>query len=374
MMEIFYIKPSHGTNGTTQRISEFFSHVGDGMTEHRRTRRVTLAQVAAEAGISIATVSRALSGCGNVSDSTRREIDAVAQRLGYLPRNAAAAVNGTSAPIYGIIVPSLSNPTFSTLVEAFQSASYAQGATVLVGCSHYDPGTEDVIIRRFMHVPVSGIVLVGNERDPEIVEHMLSKGITPVTTISVGAGDGVPSVGYDNTAASRELTDYLLDIGHRVIGVISGRMHNNDRSQQRVDGIRQALQARGLDFPMELLVEQSYRIGEGSAAARQLMSGHTRPTAIVCGNDLLAFGALSECQRLGFDVPGDVSIAGFDDMEFAEATSPRLTSVSVPIESTGEHAAEILRSKLQGRNTSNAIVLPTKIVVRGSTRSIYTHP
>lgn len=336
----------------------------------QRQKRVTLAQVAEESGVSIATVSRALSGCENVSDGARRQITDVAHRLGYLQRHATLASDEVRAVVYGIVVPSLSNATFSTLVEAFQRGCYEVGANVLVGCSQYDPGTEEVIIRQFMHQSVAGIVLVGNDRNREIIDYMLLQGVTPITTISAGTRGDTPSVGFDNVAAARDLTEYLLDIGHCEIGVISGRLHHNDRSQQRVEGVRLAMASRGLDIPMEFLVEQSYRIDEGCAAARHLMSGSNRPTAIICGNDLLAFGALTECQRLGFDVPGDISIAGFDDMDFSEVTNPSLTSVSVPIDRIGECAAEILQSKILGRNTSNSIVLPTKVVIRGSTRRI----
>lgn len=334
------------------------------MSECSRQKRVTLAQIATESGSSIATVSRAISGLGSVREDRRQSIIATAQRLGYLPQELSAEIDSLT---FGIIVPSLSNVTFSALAEAFESGCGSFGANVLLGTSNYDPEIEADLIRRFARAGVSGVVLVGQERRNDVLTILKDESIPVVTTISYDDSGQSASVGIDNQAAARSIAEYLMDLGHRRIGVIAGRMAGNDRASLRVEGVRQALAARGLGLPTELLVEQSYRMREGGAALRYMMREKEPPTAIICGNDLLAFGALSECQRLGIDVPGKLSIAGFDDMEFAENTCPSLTSVAVPISQIGQHAADILYSKRLGRNTSETLILPTKLIARGST-------
>lgn len=340
------------------------------MSECLRQKRVTLAQIAAESGASIATVSRAISGLGSVSEDRRQNIIATAKRLGYLPEEISAEIDSLT---FGIIVPSLSNVTFSALAEAFEGVCGSFGANVLLGTSNYDSDVEADMVRRFVRAGVSGVVLVGQDRRNDALSFLKERSIPVVTTISYDDTGCNASVGIDNQAAARSIAEYLLDLGHKRIGVIAGRMAGNDRASLRVEGVRQALSARGLGLPTELLVEQSYRIREGAAALRYMMGGKEPPTAIVCGNDLLAFGALSECQRLGIDVPGRLSIAGFDDMEFAENTCPGLTSVAVPISQIGQHAADILYSKRLGRNTSQTLILPTKLIARGSTGpSIHT--
>lgn len=334
------------------------------MSVPSRQRRVTLAQIAAECGASVATVSRAVNGLGCVRDDRRQSIIETAQRLGYFPLE---NKKDGGSPLFGIVVPSLSNATFSSLVAAFEEGCNSFGGCALLGTSNYDLKIEADTIRRFVAAGANGLVLVGQEPRAETLKYLKDQSVSVVTTISCDETDSVASVGVDNKAASRSLADYLLDLGHKRIGVIAGRMKGNDRAHLRVEGIRQTLSARGLALPTELLVEQSYRIREGGAALRYMMREKEPPTAVICGNDLLAFGALHECQRLGIDVPGRLSIAGFDDMDFAESTCPGLTSVAVPISQIGHHAAEILHSKMLGRNTSGTLILPTKLVVRGST-------
>jgi LacI family transcriptional regulator len=177
----------------------------------------------------------------------------------------------------------------------------------------------------------------------------------------------VPSVGFDNMAAAVQITDLLLDLGHKNFGVIAGVMKSNDRAIARVKGIRKALKARGLSLKQERLIERPYRIADGQVAMRALMTKKNRPTAVICGNDVLAFGAVLECQRLGIKIPGEVSIVGFDDLDFASQLVPPLTTIDVPADKIGEAAAEYLLAAIDARPNLLAPQISVNLIVRGST-------
>ncbi|MGE4247693.1 MAG: substrate-binding domain-containing protein, partial [Parvibaculaceae bacterium] len=212
---------------------------------------------------------------------------------------------------------------------------------------------------------VDGIILVGAQRDPRIVEFLNARRIPYVVTWTL-TDDGTPCVGFDNAEAARRLANHLLDLGHRHIAVIAGLTRNNDRAAARLEGVRQALGDRGLEVPKEMLIERPYRIAEGQFALRALVAMTPRPTAIVCGNDQLALGALVECGRRRIAVPRDLSIVGFDDLEFAGQIAPSLTTIHVPAEEIGLRAAEYLLARIGGQPFAVTTEVPVNLIVRES--------
>jgi LacI family transcriptional regulator len=212
---------------------------------------------------------------------------------------------------------------------------------------------------------VDAIVWVGNLHQPETIE-FLHRYKVPFVNIWVNDSEH-PCIGFDNKAAGRIVADYLLDLGHRNIGVIAGVTHNNDRASLRVSGIREALEKRGVALPNEMMIERPYRIVEGQIGFRALMESRPKPTAVICGNDILAFGALLEAGRLGFSVPADMSIAGFDDLEFSGALSPSLTTIRIDAEQIGIRTAEHILRLMAGMPVTKSTTIPTSLIVRGST-------
>jgi LacI family transcriptional regulator len=177
----------------------------------------------------------------------------------------------------------------------------------------------------------------------------------------------VPCIGFDNRAAARRLCQHLIELGHRHIAMLAGLRKGNDRAALRVEGVRDALQARGLDFGPERLCERPYTVADGRSALRQLLSAPVRPTAVMCGNDVLAFGALFEAAAMGLRVPQDLSITGFDDLDLAGQMVPPLTTIRVPAAEMGRRAADQLVGVARGETAPQVTELEAAIVLRGST-------
>ena len=285
--------------------------------------------------------------------------------LGYVPNGAARALASQRAQVIGVIIPTLENTNFAITAEAAQQRIVDAGYNFMVASSGYDPARELDQIQSLVAHGVDGIILVGAQRDPEAIQFLKSRRVHYVVTWTL-ADDDTPSVGFDNAEAARRLADHLLVLGHRQIGVIAGLTKNNDRAAARLEGVRRALGERGLDLPREFLIERPYRIAEGQFALRALMTTSPRPTAVICGNDQLAFGALIECGRQGISVPRDVSIVGFDDLEFAGQIVPALTTIHVPAEEIGHRAAEYLLATINGQPTATTTEVAVSLIIRES--------
>lgn len=331
----------------------------------RQSNRVRVEDVALAAGVSGATVSRALNRTGPVSDNFCRRIERAVIELGYVPNGAARALASQRAHAIGVIVPTLENTNFAITAEAAQRRLIDAGYNFMVASTGYDPARESSHIQSLVAHGVDGIILVGAQRDPDIVHFLKSRRVPYVVTWSM-AGDDTPSVGFDNAEAAQRLANHLLDLGHRQIGVIAGLTKNNDRAAARLEGVRRALGQRGLALPRELLIERPYRIAEGQYAMRALMATSPQLTAVVCGNDQLAFGALIQCSRQGIAVPQEVSIVGFDDLEFAGQIVPALTTIHVPAEEIGLRAAEYLLARINGQPAATMTEVSVNLIVRES--------
>lgn len=327
--------------------------------------RVSVSHVASLAGVSIATVSRVLNASGPVAEPVRRRVEAAVLELGYTPNAAARALALNRTHTVGAVVPTLENSTFAIAVEALQARLRDAGYMLLLASSGYDIANESIQVRTLLSRGVEGIMVVGGRHDPETLKLCALRGVALVQTWALGAETAC--VGLDNHGIGRELAEHLLDLGHRQIGVIAGETGSNDRAAERVAGVREALSARGLSLAEECLIERPYRIVEGRIGLGALLAAEPRLTAVICGNDLLAFGALLEARARGLAVPGRLSVAGIDDMEFAADLDPPLTTVRVPADEIGRRSADYLIDILAGRAVAPVTTVPTSLIVRGST-------
>jgi LacI family transcriptional regulator len=178
---------------------------------------------------------------------------------------------------------------------------------------------------------------------------------------------GVQGLGFDNARAMGQVVRYLLDLGHRRIAMLAGITHDNDRAAERVRGVREALAGAGLALPPARLVERPYALAAAREGFARLVETRPQPSAVVCGNDVLAFGALLEAQRLGIAVPGELSIVGFDDLDLASHLQPALTTVHVPAEAMWRRAADRVLALLRGEALPSETEVEVTLVVRGST-------
>jgi LacI family transcriptional regulator len=337
----------------------------DSISPAETARIATATEVAKLAGVSTATVSRVFNKVGNISANRVDRVLAAASQLGYVPHAAARTLASRRSRLVGAIIPTIENPNFGRAIEALQGILTDNGYTLLLGSSGYDGQKESQQVRALVSQGVDAIVWVGNLHQPETIE-FLHRYKVPFVNIWVNDSK-YPCIGFDNRDAGQIVANYLLDLGHRNIGVIAGVTRNNDRASLRVSGIRDALEKRGVALPNEMLIERPYRIIEGQMGFRALMESRPTPTAIICGNDILAFGALLEAGRLGFSVPADMSIAGFDDLEFSGALSPSLTTIRIDAEQIGIRTAEHILRLMAGMPVARSTTIPISLIVRGST-------
>jgi LacI family transcriptional regulator len=327
----------------------------------------TIEDVAAAAGVSTATVSRVLNRPGEVRDALRHKVLAAVAALGYVPNAGARAMKLRRSGTVGAIFPTVDNAIFAKAIDALQRRLAESGLQLLLATTGYDPQTEARQALNLLTCGVDALVLCGIGQPDELLQQLRQRGVPVVHVMSWPAPPQRVAVGFDNARAMAQVVRYLLDLGHRRIAMLAGITRDNDRAAARVAGVRDALRAAGLELARPRLVERKYAIGAARDGLRALWQSQPPPTAVVCGNDVLAFGALLEAQKLGIAVPSQLSVVGFDDLELASHLQPALTTVRVPAEEMWRLAAERVIDALNGAEVPPATEIDVSLVVRGST-------
>lgn len=328
-----------------------------------------LQDIATAAGVSTATVSRVLNSPSDVRPALREKVETQIRALGYVRHGAARALASARSHTVGAVIPTLESAIFASGVNAVENRLTEAGYTLLLAVTNYDLQHEYEQVKALIERGVDGMILVGRDHDPATLVMLERQGCPFVTTWTYTADALHPCVGFDNADAARRITAHLLDLGHTRVGVIAGITAGNDRARERITGVKAALQERGLELHRKCLIERPYEVSEGRSAFRALMAlpVDIRPTALFCGNDVLAVGAVLEAQHMGLNVPGHISIVGFDDLPLSAHLSPGLTTVHVPSRRMGEHAADYILACIRGDAPDPRNVLPTDIMVRGTT-------
>ena len=332
-----------------------------------RSRKPGLAEVAARAGVSLATVSRALSQPKMLQAETLKRVHEAARELGYRPNRKASALASGRSRTVGVAVPTLNSAIFAEALQEIQRTLYEEGYQLLVASHEYDPLAESVAIGELVSHGVDGLVVVGGKR-PATSWELLRAAEVPLVQV----WEGVPEhdrVIVDNHEAGRLIARFLIDTGHRSFGVICAHLQNNDRQQARVDGIRTALEAHGLELSRTQISEQALSIAAGRAGCMTLLQTVPRPTAIIGTADVLAIGAMFEAQGRGLRVPDALSVAGIDNVDVGPHLSPSLTTVNMPAAEIGAEAAALMLRRLRDKTDPAAacVSLPVNLVVRHST-------
>ncbi|MEM9426155.1 MAG: LacI family DNA-binding transcriptional regulator [Pseudomonadota bacterium] len=323
----------------------------------------TLEDVAAAAGVSTATVSRCLNTPDKVVAQTRRRVLAAVEALGYAPNFSARALVAKRTQTIGAVIPTMENAVFAEGIQAFQDVLQAQRFMLLIASSGYDPKAEADAVRTLVARGADGVLLIGFDRDDNVYEFLASQRIPAVVAWAYKDGGPLPSVGFDNAAAMERLVSHAIGLGHARVGLISGIQAGNDRARARVTGAQAALGAAGIEAAT--VVETSYGFAQGGSALDRLLDRDPDLTLVVCGNDVLAAGAVRRARALGLSVPADLSITGFDDIGLAELVDPPLTTVRVPHRAMGQAAAERLLALVTGQS-AHSLRLDAQLCLRES--------
>lgn len=326
----------------------------------------TLEDVATVAGVSTATVSRCLNTPDRVQEKTRLRVEQAIDQLGYTPNFGARAMAAKRTHTIGAVIPTMENAIFARGIQAFQETLHTSGYTLLVASSAYRPEVEAEQIRQLVARGADGLLLIGQDRDEAVYRYLKRRNVPALVAWTYATDSPLACVGFDNHQAMRTLAEHVIDLGHQRIAMISGITDGNDRARHRVDGVKAALVAKGLDPAVLPVVETRYAIECGGEAFDQLMAREPRPTAIMCGNDVLAVGALKRARERNIKVPVDVSVTGFDDIELAQLLEPALTTVHVPHREMGHKAAEELVRMVEGKSDGGSIEVHPFIQARAS--------
>jgi LacI family transcriptional regulator len=328
-------------------------------------RRPRLKEVAQRAGVSIATVSRALSRPEVVDGEKLELVKKAAADLGYIPVGAARALVSGRSRIIGAIVPTLDHAIFARAIQSMQTTLDAAGYQLLVASHEYSSTAETAAIRAILSRGVDALMLVGADHLDETWSLLMSAPVPVLLTWSFDKR--LPCIGFDNALAGKLAAEHLLSLGHKQFGIISGTRQANDRARLRVEGVREALRKRGRDLGEAQVSEQPFTFAGGRAGLAELLGSAKPPTAVIGGNDLLAAGAVFEAQARGMDVPKDISVVGIDNLEISLHVTPTLTTVHLPTAKLGAEAAQYLLARLQGRTRPERVSLPIELIVRAST-------
>ncbi len=323
-----------------------------------------LRDVARLAGVSTATVSRVLNGSATVSDDKRQAVQRACDELGYVLNAAARTLSSRRSMTIGAVVPTLATETFSRPLAAFQQTVHKAGYTLLVASFGFDEQVELKEVQTMLEHGVDALMVVGRTHDPKMWQLIENKGIPCVQAWTQDSNRA--SVGFDNIAASRRMVEHLLELGHRDFAMLVGEPSFNDRVGDRIFGTQARLAEAGLELPPHWLLETNLTLEDGIAATQRLLDGPTLPTAVICANDLLAFGALLAAREAGVRVPEQLSVVGFNDFDYARHLSPPLTTIRVELEQIGARAGTYLLDALSGKPHSGPIEVTTELVVRKS--------
>lgn len=328
---------------------------------------VTIKDVARQANVSVATVSRVFSGANVVREETSRRIRDVAARLRYTPHSGARSLITSKTHTLGVLLPDLYGEFFSEIIRGIDAAARRKGFHLLVSSSHSDRREVESALRA-MRGRVDGVILMSPDLDAGALVANLPEDQAVVLLNSSVRRPGISSVRIDNSRGAREMVRHLIGHGHKRIAIIAGAKHNVDGDQRR-SGYRAALTEAGIKIDPRLEIAGDFTEDSGYDAARLMLEkGSSRPTAIFAANDSMAIGALTALREAGVGVPEEVAVAGFDDIPIARHMSPALSSVHVPIAGLGERATDQLIGRLADPKSHPARneVLRTTLVIRAS--------
>jgi LacI family repressor for deo operon, udp, cdd, tsx, nupC, and nupG len=324
-----------------------------------------MTDIARLAGVSVATVSRALAGSPLVTEETRERVAAAVRDTGYVVNRMARSLRLQEARQILVLVPNIANPFHAAVLLGAEEAAVAAGFHVLIGNTGGDPARAEEHARQLLTGAVDGMLLLGGRLPETLRAPALRRRL--VAVIERVATSGIPVVEIDNQAGGREATRHLIGLGHRRIAMVAGP----DRvlcCRARLDGYRAAMDAAGLPVDADLIVHTELDQAAGRAAALNLLRRPDRPTAIFTGNDLQALGVYQAARTLGLRIPADLSVVGFDDLPVAALIDPPLTTVHQPLTEMAAAATELALALGRGEQTSQlGLELATTLIVREST-------
>lgn len=329
--------------------------------------RTAARDVAQLAGVSTATVSRALNTPEQVDPDTRRRVLDAAAKLRYVPHGAARSLRSRRSRMVGAVVPSFDYALYARTTSALQRRLDELGYSLVLAEHHYELAAELRVAAQLAERGVDAFLFVGLDHEQGLFSLLEDYGRPYVLTWGVDPHRRHPSVGFDNRAATHLMARHLLSLGHRRIGLLSAPLDGNDRARERGEGLRQALAEAGLALDPAHVQYAPIALAAAEAGMQRILATADRPTAVLATNDVFAVGAMLACRKAGVRIPDEMSITGVDNTDLGATQTPGLTSIRTPIIEIGRAAADQLVARLEGRPCTAFESFPIDIVHRGST-------
>lgn len=330
----------------------------------------TMDDVAKRAGVSKTTVSRVLNRIPNsATPETTERVFLAVDELGYVPNVIAASLKRVTTRTVGLIVGDIENPFFGAVIKGIESTLQKSKYSLILANSNYDPNREEALAQIFLQRQVDAMIVAPGTQGPgQWIQTAKDRNVRILFIDNTIEGVDVDSVVVDNFQAVYQAIQYLIELGHNHIAMISG-LKGRLIAAQRTDGFLSALKDNSIQFPPEFLQQGAFTIESGYACMQQLLKLRPRPTAVFAANNFMTIGALNAIHESGLQIPKQISILGFDDMYWYSVMRPSLTAISQPAFEIGVKAAERILSCLKSKRQSvpKTITLLTKLIVREST-------
>ncbi|MEM9422946.1 MAG: LacI family DNA-binding transcriptional regulator [Pseudomonadota bacterium] len=322
--------------------------------------------VARETGLSIATISRVMNGATNVSDKTREIVLKASRELHYVPNPAARTLSTRKSKTIAAIIPTIENSVFAKYVSAIEQTLSDEGYALVFAISNADPEQESQAVGKLLGLGAEAFILSGADHSEEMIELFESRNVPYVFTSIWQPGAEIPTIGYDNFALASQALSFLETNGHTNIAIVHGPIADSDRTASRCDGARAACsQGTRLAF-----FETEISVSGGKQAVENILSQPAHPSAILCFSDVLALGTYFALSERGIRIPLDMSVMGFDNLDWSAHIDPPLTTINLPARKMGREVARQLVDHLENAEPIRSAQLNGELIDRASVLNI----
>ncbi|MGG3450736.1 MULTISPECIES: catabolite control protein A [Bacillaceae] len=330
---------------------------------------ITIYDVAREASVSMATVSRVVNGNPNVKPATRKKVNEVIERLGYRPNAVARGLASKKTTTVGLIIPDISNIFYAELARGIEDIATMYKYNIILSNSDQNEEKEMRLIQTMLGKQVDGLIFMGNHINDEHVKEFDRSPVPIVLAGSVEQTGKAPSVNIDYKEAAREAVQLLIDKGHKRIAYVASPFHDVINTAYALASYKEVLKGAGI-YAEELIIEGDYTYDSGMEAWQKLNDVNDRPTAVLVYNDEMALGVVHGAQDDGLNIPNDLEVISFDSTKLSLMVRPQLTAVVQPLYDIGAVAMRLLTKLMNKEEVDNpVVVLPHRIEKRGSTKA-----
>ncbi len=366
---IIGIQASESFHVVRSNEQQLKSNLYRNITKERTSMNVTIYDVAREANVSMATVSRVVNGNPNVKPTTRKKVSEAIERLGYRPNAVARGLASKKTTTVGVIIPDISSIFYAELARGIEDIATMYKYNIILSNSDQNKEKEMHLLNTMLGKQVDGIVFMSEKITQEHVEEFSKSPVPIVLAASFDEGSTTPSVNIDYEQGAFDAVQYLADKGHTHIAFVSGQAEHAAAESKKLNGYRRALEEAGLPYREELVVEGEFTYDSGLEAFDKLWELAEKPTAIFVASDEMALGVIHGAQDQGVHIPNDVEVIGYDNTRLATMVRPQLTTVVQPMYDIGAVAMRLLTKYMNKETVENhTVILPHRIQFRKSTK------